>query len=248
MLLARNYKTNIVNSAIAKAVAIPRSQAIKRVVRQKNTNRPVFVVTYDPCLPSISKIIKKHYRTMVSQDPHLKEVFPEPPLIAYKHPPNLKSKLIRAKVPKANLRPRRVINGTKPCNKPCDACPFVETTRTVKSSATNMIVDINAPISCDTTWLIYVVNCQKRGCGLQYVGKTERTLGKRFLEHKGYVEKKMFQQATGHHFNTNNHDVCDMKITAIEKIYTKDRAFIEEREREWIQSFNSKYKGINRSC
>ena len=98
---------------------------------------------------------------MVTQDPHLKEVFPEPPLIAYKHPPNLKSKLIRAKVPKANLRPRRVINGTKPCNKPCDACPFVETTRTVKSSATNMIVDINAPISCDTTWLIYVVNCQK---------------------------------------------------------------------------------------
>ena len=58
----------------------------------------------------------------------------------------------------------------------------------------------------------------------------------------------MFQQATGHHFNTNNHDVCDMKITAIEKIYTKDRAFIEEREREWIRSFNSKYKGINRSC
>ena len=248
MLLARNYKKNIVNSAIAKAISIPRSEAIKRVIRQKQTNRPVFVVTYDPRLPSISKIINKHYRTMISQDPHLKQVFPDPPLIAYKHPPNLKNKLIRAKLPKINTRPRRVINGNKPCNKPCEACPFVENTRTVKSTATNLTVNINAPISCDTTWLIYVVNCQKRGCGQQYVGKTERSLRKRFLEHKGYVTNKMFEKATGYHFNTKNHDVCDMTITALEKIYTKDTFFIEEKEREWIRSFNTKYKGMNRSC
>ena len=51
---------------------------------------------------------------MVTQDPHLKEVFPEPPLIAYKHPPNLKSKLIRAKVPKANLRPNLATSPVMP--------------------------------------------------------------------------------------------------------------------------------------
>ena len=156
--------------------------------------------------------------------------------------------IIRSKLQKINTRPRRVINGNKPCNKPCEACPFVENTRTVKSTATNLTVNINAPISCDTTWLIYVVNCQKRGCGQQYVGKTERSLRKRFLEHKGYVINKMFEKATGYHFNTKNHDVCDMTITALEKIYTKDTFFIEEKEREWIRSFNTKYKGMNRSC
>ena len=232
MLIARNYKKNIINSAIERAVAIPCSEAIKRVVRQKSTNRPVFVITYDPRLPSISNIVNKHYRTMVASDPHLKQVFPEPPLIAYKHPPNLKNKLIRAKVPKINLRPRRIIKGTKPCNKPCSACPFVENVKTVKSTASNLTVEINAAISCETTWLIYVVNCNKRGCGQQYVGKTERSLAKRFLEHKGYVENKMFEKATGYHFNTNNHEVLDMTITALEKIYTRDTFFIEERERE----------------
>ena len=79
--------------------------------------------------------------------------------------------------------------------------------------------------------------CQRRDCGLQYVGKTERTIGKRFLEHKGYVDKKMFDKATGYHFNVNNHEVSDMTITAIEKIHTKERFFIEEREKEWIRKF-----------
>ena len=248
MLLARNYKTNIINNAISRALDIPRSEAIKRVVKNKKPNRPVFVITYDPRLPSVSKIVQKHYRTMVASDPHLKEVFPEPPLIAYKHPPNLRNKLIRAKVPKVQSRPRRILKGSKPCNKPCDACPFVETTKTVKSTATNILVDINVPITCETTWVVYVVTCQKRGCGLQYVGKTERTLGKRLLEHKGYIENKMFEKATGFHFSTNGHEVSDMTITVLEKIYNRTRFFIEEREREWIRKFNSKYKGINRSC
>ena len=68
------------------------------------------------------------------------------------------------------------------------------------------------------------------------------------MEHKGYVTNKMFEKATGYHFNIKNHDVCDMTITALEKIYTKDTFFIEEKEREWIRSFNTKYKGMNRSC
>ena len=65
----------------------------------------------------------------------------------------------------------------------------------MKSTATNILVDTNVPITCETIWVVYVVTCQKRGCGLQYVGKTERTLGKRLLEHKGYIENKMFEKA-----------------------------------------------------
>ena len=80
------------------------------------------------------------------------------------------------------------------------------------------------------------------------MGKTERTLGKRLLEHEGYIENKMFDKATGFHFSTNGHEVSDMTITVLEKIYNRTRFFIEEKEREWIRTLNSKYKGINRSC
>ena len=103
MLLSREYHRNVVNTAINKAMKIPRSDALKRVVREKSTDRVVFVVTYDPRLPSIPKIVSKHWRTMV-QDPRMKEIFSSPPLVAYKRPANIKDKLIRSKMPAVQKR------------------------------------------------------------------------------------------------------------------------------------------------
>ena len=54
----------MINAAIKKALDVPRSEALKRVEREKSDDRVVFVVTYDPRLPSLSKIIGKHWRTM----------------------------------------------------------------------------------------------------------------------------------------------------------------------------------------
>ena len=85
-MLARNYKAGVINDAILKATNIPREEALKKV-RKKENERPVFVIQYDPRLPSISGIVKKHWRTMTSIDPKMKETFPFPPLVAYRVPP-----------------------------------------------------------------------------------------------------------------------------------------------------------------
>ena len=87
LLLARDYKPKVIDSPIQKARNIPRPEALKRVNREKTTNRPVFVINFDPRLPSIPGIVKKHWRTMV-QDPRLKDIFPVPPLVAYKKKKN----------------------------------------------------------------------------------------------------------------------------------------------------------------
>ena len=84
----------MINSAIERAIKIPRCEALKKVVKQKSQDRPVFALVFDPRLPSVSKIIQKHYRTMVT-DPYLAETFPLPPLIAYKKQKNIREKLIR---------------------------------------------------------------------------------------------------------------------------------------------------------
>ena len=74
--------------------------------QEKTATRPVFVIYFDPRLPSIPVIVKRHWRTMI-QDPRLAEIFPLPPLVAYKRPPNIKDKLIRAKVPQASLKTQK---------------------------------------------------------------------------------------------------------------------------------------------
>ena len=91
MLLARNYKLNIINECIRKARAVPRNEALKDVNKEIGNPWPVFVVLYEPRMPSVSNIVTKHWRTMVNTDPYLREVFPALPLIAYKVSRNLGS-------------------------------------------------------------------------------------------------------------------------------------------------------------
>ena len=123
MLLDREYTPGVINAAIDKARAIPRHKALMRVPRQEINSRPAFVVLYDPRLPSIPNITSRHWRSMVSENNYLKEVFPEPPLISYKRQKNIRETLVRAKV--APPRQNRVINGMKKCNK-CLACSYIK--------------------------------------------------------------------------------------------------------------------------
>ena len=172
-LLSRDYRPSIIDSAIDKARNVQRSEALKKVHKEKSQNRPVFVIHYDPRLPSIPAIVQKHWRTMI-QDPRLKEVFPVPPLVAYKRPKNIRDKIIRSKVPPLpSSRPKRDLPGMKKCHK-CGACPFVKEGRTAQSSSTNYKLDINSTVYCTTQNNIYLLGCRK--CNQQYIGETERTM------------------------------------------------------------------------
>ena len=84
LFLARKYKNILINAAIEKAVTIPREEAIKKVIWNHVPDRIVFSIMYDPRLPSLSHILHKHYRTMVANDPKMKEVYHKPPMVAYR--------------------------------------------------------------------------------------------------------------------------------------------------------------------
>ena len=87
----------------------------------KASHRPVFVVHYDPRLPSITSIVRRHQRSVVNQDTQMRDIFPMAPLVAYKVAPNLRAKLIRAKVPETvPTRPKRQLKGMIKCGKPSD--------------------------------------------------------------------------------------------------------------------------------
>ena len=63
-----------------------------------------------------------------------------------------------------------------------------------------------------------------------------------------YVLNKNIDKATGNHFNKRGHSISDMRITILEKIYNTDPNYRKEREKMWIQKFNTKYKGMNKNC
>ena len=97
-----------VESAIKRARNVPRQSLLKPVLKPEVNSRPVFAVTFDPRTPPFPSVLAKHWRAMTSQDAHLAQVFPLPPLVAYKRQRNIRDRLIRAQVPKVIQRyPRR---------------------------------------------------------------------------------------------------------------------------------------------
>ena len=96
LLLDREYRPGMIDAAIDRARAIPRAKALKYVVQKQSNKRPVFVVTYGPRLPNVTAIQQKHWRSMVNMDPYLLDVYPEPPLTAYRRQKNIRDYIIRS--------------------------------------------------------------------------------------------------------------------------------------------------------
>ena len=113
----------------------------------------------------------------------------------------------------------------------------------MKSVQSDYRVEINKNVDCQTQNLIYLISCKK--CETQYVGETARTLQSRISEHLGYIKNKKLTKATGEHFNLKGHKQSDMEVSIIEKMNSSSEQFRKQREKMYIQKFNTKYKGMN---
>ena len=92
----RHYNKEMITTQIEKAKGVPRSDLLQYRPR-KSTNRVSFVTTYCPLLKSVNATFCKHLRTL-HQYPELKQIFKEPPLLAFRRPPNIRDLLVRVKV------------------------------------------------------------------------------------------------------------------------------------------------------
>ena len=245
-LLERGYSEEMLDRSIDKVKKIPREAALREVIRPKETNRPVFPITYDPRLPSVTSILSKHWRSMASRDKHLKEVFPAPPLTAYKKQPNIRSYLVRAALPKQpNRYPQRNQKGMSRCNKAnCTSCPYIKEGKGIKINEESWT--INRKLDCNSYNIVYAIICKKEACRQVYIGETKRILKFRLADHRGYVLNKQTNQATGHHFNLPGHSLSDLQITAIEQVRKNDVIYRRQREEYHIRRFNTLHQGINK--
>ena len=188
---------------------------------------------------------------MVALDPYLKEVFPQPPLVAYRRNPNIASMCIRAKLPKSNeTRDRRKIKGLKKCGKQCVICPYVKEGKQIRGK--QFVWKINDDISCESENIVYIISCEKENCQQKekvqqrYIGEGERSLKDRICEHLGYIRNKNLNQSTGYHFNLPGHSKNNLKVTVLEKVKKFDIFYRKEREAHLIRKFNTFYRGLNR--
>lgn len=245
-LLSRNYLPEVINQAIERIQGISRNEALKKVEKKKNSDRIPLVITYHPAMPHISSILRNAWNVLV-RDKHMKRVFSQPPMVAYKQPPTaLRNLLVKTKL---QVRDQRVIPGLRKCRKArCYTCPLLEESTVVTSSVDkNIKVFLSSPVTCESSNVIYCIFCNKQGCDkIMYIGETERQLKVRIREHISYVHNLNITTPTGFHFNLPNHSIQDMKVQVIEKCKETSTVYRKIREQRFINLFETFRKGLNK--
>ena len=138
-LSKRRHRRQYVQSQINNAFQIPRRDTLFYKSETRNTNRPVFVTTYNPSLPNLNNVIKKYYPILTATE-RCQKASKDTPFLAYRRPKNLRDFLVKAKLKQAppnNANPPKKVTR---CNDGrCHTCKFI-THHLIPSSSSYIIL------------------------------------------------------------------------------------------------------------
>lgn len=193
------------------------------------------MVTRNPRLPPLQNIINKNFH-ILRLSPKLGRIFQEPPRVIYRQPPNLKSLLVRAKVP----RPTEAGVGTfRLHQRNCVTCQVLKVSNSFTSFSSGRTFKILGSYTCTTVGVVYMIGCND--CGKQYVGETGGELRQRHRGHR--QEMKKGNTPLGKHFNSG---CSNFYLIILQAVGELDKGGREAKELFWInqlQTFSP--KGIN---
>ena len=229
-LVNRGYELNFLKTQIRRTSDISRNAALKPKPKQQTDTVP-FVITYNPALPNISRIIHKHSNVLYSSG-CCKNVFTDLSLVAYRHCKNISDILVRAKLPEpTNTNQSRSSSGSFRRNKTsCTVCPVIEDGRNQYTFySTGQMFKIKSHITCETSKVIYMIQCTK--CNLQYIGETKRCLKDRFNEHsQPIINPFCTHTAVSRHFLTSGHAEDHLILIPLEQWNTSRDSIRKARE------------------
>ena len=140
---------------INKAFQIPRRDTLY-YQSKKNTDRPVFVTTYNPSLPHLNRIIRKYF-PIVTATKRGREAFEDAPLIAYRRRKNLRDFLVKAKPKQPSQSNKTQPNIISRCNDG-HSCNFIaHGTSSYPFYNTGEQLKIPHSLSCSSDNLVYLI-------------------------------------------------------------------------------------------
>ena len=120
------------------------------------------------------------------------------------------------------------------CGK-CTVCPFLEASKTFKSTHTGTKYNITGMFSCNTNGVVYMLTCSY--CNKQYVGETGRKLKERIKEH--ITNRNNNEKTIGTHYNLPGHQKAYFKVQILERVIPNTKFYRLERESFWMKKLNT---------
>ena len=210
-LTKRGYNKADTTTQINRAITIPRNELLNKI-KASNTERLPLTVTYNRTLPDLKTIIDKSWH-ILQIEPKLKEIFAEPPILAFKRNKNLRD-IIRGNKVFDNKKILNVEKFNKGKCQPCLTrsfnlyCKQLKTFSAFQSDFNKNTFLIRHNVACKSSCVIFLRElylCEKS----QHVGKSEYSLNLRINKHRNDVWRtdglpcdKHFQMP-GHNFNAH---------------------------------------------
>ena len=133
------------------------------------------VVSYYPALSELKGIVSRLQNMSEVSEEH-KSVFRQQPLVVFRHASNLMYSLVRAKLPKLQIKSDK---GCFRCGKSrCQICRLMSTGNSFRSNVSGSEFKISSRYTCDSSGVVYLLGCKV--CGKQYVGSTFTSFRVRF--------------------------------------------------------------------
>ena len=180
-LVARDYKPSKVKKQFSDVRNISREEA-RRPKNNNNFSASCNLITqYNPLLPNIKTIIKKHLAVLHSS--HEMQIFPENTVnVTYRQNKNLKE-LISPSLFPTTIKENNC--SIEKCNRRCDICKtFLVLSTEFTCHATKRKYKIRGFLTCNTKNIIYLIAC--KCCAKQYIGSATGFRG-RFRINISYI-------------------------------------------------------------
>ena len=145
--------------------------------RNSNNSKSILVTTWHPALQSLKDIIDRSYN-IIENDSHLKKVFPQKPIVAFRKMKSIKNYIVRTDILKKDTP---TSSPTQSCNK-CKTCNIINTDAYVTNEHNGIKIKITSGGNCRSKNIIYVARCKVHG--LLYVGHSGEELRDRFNKHR----------------------------------------------------------------
>ena len=250
----RGYRKEILQDQIRKAITTPRETTLQKVPKERSKRIPL-VTTFNSTLPQIGNILRERWE-ILNIKPKFKELFSEPPMIAFRRCKNLREIIGCNTINDNKVSRKKVKNKTAKYCSPCNTnrslcCNHVIKTNSFTSVVTQKTYKIFHKSNCRSMNVIYLLACVL--CNKQYVGKSEWPFNYRLNNYRSRIKSTQYDKLllVEKHFKEQHHIFTrDARFTIIERIEKEDvdnmTKLLETHEDNWIKRLQTLTpKGLN---
>lgn len=215
---------------------------------EKPTSQEITFTSYFDCNKHFLEALKEHWPILSANEVTRRKLFTKPVKICYTNHPSIKNTLVRAKISGTINTNQRTLVSPAPiiytkfpsknikCRTTnCSCCDQLKESHDYVSFQTSKRYTIPKIFSCDSTNVIYLLECSH--CFKQYIGETHTKVSTRMRHHrkhsKTHIDRPIYAHLKKHGLTFSTY-----KLTIIREV--RDTTTRKTVEKELIQELKTK--------